>query len=307
MTTETTLPNSAWHFFNHHTGHPRFHFDAASDAAAAAAAAAAGGTKPWHDGVETETLGFWQNKGLPLEDPKVFAGKLTELYRQAEKHIGAPPDRILRLPDATAKPEEWTAFHQRLGAPKEAKEYDFSAIKNAKGEAIPEPLAETLRSTAFAKGLSKDAAAAVASAVVKRLDDDAAAAATITAGKIAEEKAGLIKNWGPEDSAKYKLNFIQASEGARRSGISQEGVKAMESQIGYAATMEHFRKIGANTSEANFHEGGGPQGVNTREGAASKLAELEADKAWGKRLAAGDAVATAEWRQLTAMISGAAA
>jgi hypothetical protein len=38
-------------------------------------------------------LGFWQNKGLPLDEPKEFGLKLTELYGSAEKFIGVPPTR----------------------------------------------------------------------------------------------------------------------------------------------------------------------------------------------------------------------
>lgn len=293
------------HVLNYHTGSPRFHFDEASDAAAASAAtAAAAAAKPWHDGVEADILGHWQNKGWKLDSAKDVAIAATKQTREAEKHFGVPVDRLLKLPDATAKPEDWLPVYQRLGAPKEAKEYDFSTVKNAAGTVIAEPLAEALRAAAFTKGLTKEAATTMAQAVVKHMDDVASADATVKSGKLAEEKATLAKNWG----TKFDFNHLQAMEGAQKAGIGQDGVKAMESQIGYAATMEHFRKLGALRVEGAFHEGGGAGGgVNTREGAQARLTELEADKAWGKRLAAGDAVASAEWRQLTAMISGQAA
>jgi hypothetical protein len=98
-------------------------------AAAAAAAAAASAGKPWHDGVEADTVGFWQNKGYKVDDPKALATDLTKQYRELERHIGAPPDQILRLPKADAKPEDIKAFWSKLGAPADAKEYDFSGIK----------------------------------------------------------------------------------------------------------------------------------------------------------------------------------
>jgi hypothetical protein len=128
MTTETTLPSSHLHFFNHHTGRPRFHFDEASDAAAAsaAAAAAAAGAKPWHDGVDPAVKGFWETKGLKLDNPRDFGVKLTEMYQGAERLIGVPPDRVVKLPAADAKPEDLRSFYERLGAPKEAKDYDLS-------------------------------------------------------------------------------------------------------------------------------------------------------------------------------------
>lgn len=307
MTTEAH-PTSHLHYFNHHTGRPRFHFDDASDAAAAAsAAAAAAAQKPWHDGTDPEILGHWQNKGLDLADPAKIAIEMTKQHRAAEKHFGVPTDRLLKLPGADGKPEEWAAIHQKLGAPAKPEEYDFSTVKTAANEAIPQSLADTLRAAAFAKGISKDAAVDLAKAVVKNIDDTAAADRTVRDGKVAEERLTLEKNWGGKDSATYQFNHLKAIEGARKLGVTPEGVKALEGQVGYANVMETMRKIGAGASEATFHEGGGSGGPTTQQGAVARLAELEADKAWGKRLTAGDAVAAAEWRQLTALANGEAA
>jgi hypothetical protein len=293
------------HVLNYRTGTPRFHFD--ENAPPPVPPPAPPPAKPWHDGVDAEILGHWQNKGWKVEDPKEIALAATKQAREAERHFGVPVDRLLKLPAADAKPEEIAAFRQRLGAPVKPEEYDFSSVKNAAGEAIPQPLADALRVAAHAKGLTKDDAATAAQTFVKYLDDTASAQNTVAAGKLAEERLTLEKNWGGKDSATYQFNHLKAIEGARKLGITPEGVKAMEGQVGYHSVMEAMRKIGAGTSEATFHEGGGSGGPTTREGAASRLAELEGDKAWGKRLSAGDAVAAAEWRQLTALATGEAA
>lgn len=250
-------------------------------------------TNVWHTGVDAETVGFWQNKGYDISDPVKVASELTKQYRAAEKHIGAPPDQIVRVPKADAKPEEISAFRQRLGMPKEASEYDVSAIKDS-------TIADILRATAHSAGLSKDAATAVAAAVAKALESKTTSDDAVYAAKLIEQKAELTKNWGD----KYNFNLLQANEGARRSGISQEAVKLMESQVGYAAVMEHFRKIGVGTSEDTFvdRQGGGGAGVTTREGAMSRKSELMADEAWGKRLTSGDAEARREYDALNAMI-----
>jgi hypothetical protein len=306
MTTKLPPPNHV-HFFNHHTGRPRFHFDEASDAAAASAvAAAAAAQKPWHDGIEPEIIGHWDNKGWKKDDPKEIALAATKQAREAERHFGVPVDRLLKLPAADAKPEEMAAFHHRLGAPKEAKEYDFSTIK-IDGQPLDPALDTSLRDALAQNFVPKDRASAIAAAVAKTLESQAASERTVVDGKLTEERLNLEKNWGGKDSATYQLNHLRAMEGARKLGIAPEGVKALEGQIGYSSVMEAMRKIGAGTSEATFHEGGGSGGPTTRDGAASRLAELEADKTWGKRLAAGDAVATAEWRQLTALAAGEAA
>ncbi len=294
-------PTDHLHYFNHHTGRPRFHFDEAADAAAAAAAAAA---KPWHDGIDTEIIGHAQNKGWKLDDPKEAFGSAAKVARDLEKHFGVPVDRLLKLPAADGKPEEWAPIYQRLGAPKDAKEYDFTGIKRNGAELAPE-FADAMRASLAAAFVPKDKASEIVRGVVKHLESADAATATISTAKMTEEKAKLVTNWGgAEDSPKYRMNLLQAMQGAERAGISQEGVKAMEGQVGYAAVMEHFRKIGANTTEATFHEGGdGGRSVQTREGAVARLAELERDREWGKKLKAKDAQAVAEWTSLMNLIT----
>jgi len=296
MTTQATLPTDHHHLFNHHTGRPRFHFEEPPPAPPPAPPAPPPAV--WHTGVDAETVGFWQNKGLPLDDPKAFGTKLTELYRQAEKFIGVPPDQVVRLPKADAAPEDLRAFYERLGAPKEAKEYDLSPVKDS-------TIAEAMRAAAHSAGLPKDAAAAVAKAVATALESKATSDSTVNAQKLADQKAALRENW----KDKYDFNHLQAIEGARRLGITPEGVKAMEGQIGYDKVMEAMRKIGAHTREDQFVETGtGATGeVTTREGAISRKAELMKDEAWGARYLKGDPSAVREMTRLNTMIDGEAA
>lgn len=290
MTTQATPPNSHLHFFNHHTGRPRFHFDEAGDAAAVAA------SKPWHDGVDAETKGFWQLKGLPLDDPKAFGTKFTELYKGAEKFIGVPADQVVRLPKADASATDLRAFYERLGAPKEAKDYDLTPVKDAS-------IAEALRTAAHTAGLPKTAAESVAKAVATAMESAATQKTTLDTAKLAEEKTALKTNWGD----KYDYNHLQAIEGARRLGISPEGVKALEGQIGYAAVMEAMRKIGASTREDTFIEkgaGGNAGDVTTLEGARARKEELMADKNWVDRYLKGGPAEAREMTRLNQMITG---
>ena len=303
MTTQVPLPTDHLHYFNHHTGRPRFHFDENPPPPAPPPAPPAPPPTAWHTGVDTDTLGFWQNKGLPLDDPKALASKLTEQYRAAERHIGAPPDRIIRLPEKPDDVAGWNAVHSKLGVPTDAKDYDFSAVKRADGSDVSPALADALRAGLLNARVPKDRAADFVKGVVKGLDDIAAQDVTVATGKLAAEKAELAKDWG----ANFDFNHLKAMEGARRAGITPEGVKALEGQIGYKAVMEHFRKIGSNMSEDAFHDGNaGGAGPTTAAGAQARLNDLMADPAWGKRLTAGDATAKAEWTALTTQIASAA-
>ncbi len=258
---------------------------------------------PWHAGIEADTLGFWQNKGYKVDDPKALATDLTKQYRELERHMGAPPDQLLRMPKVDAKPEDWKAFWSRLGAPADAKEYDFNGIKFG-GEDLDPGFADAMRAALAASFVPKDKAAQIVAGVVKYLESAEATEATVTNGKLAEEKAALAKDWGQN----FDYNHLKAMEGARRLGITPEAVKAMEGQIGYKAVMEAMRKIGAGTSEDTFVERGttGQGAPTTAAGAQSRLNELMADPAWAKRLTTGDAAARQEWMGLLQMIDGVA-
>lgn len=257
----------------------------------------------WHAGIEADTIGFWQNKGYAIDEPKALATELTKQYRSLERHVGAPPDRLIRLPEKTDDVAGWNGVFSKLGVPAEAKDYDLTTVKHADGKDVDPALADSLRAALFKGRVPKDAAPEVVKTVIKSLDDKQAADATVRQAKIDAERAELKKNWGPN----FDFNHLKAMEGVRKLGISPEGVIALENQIGYAAVMDAMRKIGAGTSEDAFHEGGGGGGnPTTLAGAQARLGELMADKEWGKRLIAGDAATKAEWLALTTQIAAAA-
>lgn len=255
----------------------------------------------WHAGADAETLGFWQNKGLDLSDPLKFATGLTTQYRNAESLIGAPPDRVLKMPKPDAPEAEVKAFWQRLGAPADAKEYDFAAIKHADGNPIAQPLADAIRSVAATAHLPKDAATAVATAIAKHLDNAKAEADAGAAAKLTEEKAALAKNWGTNAD----INKLTAMQGAKRLGVTPEDIAALEKVVGYSRVMEMFRKVGAGTNEDTFVESrADAKGALTREAAIARKTELSNDESWRKRFLAGDVGAVTEMRNLDYMIAG---
>lgn len=290
------------HFFNHHTGHPRFHFDEAPPPPPPTPPTPP--APPWHDGIDAETIGHAQNKGWKLDNPKEAFSAAAKVARDLERHFGAPADRIVKIPAADARPEDIRAYLERLGAPKDAKEYDLTAVKDP-------AIADSLRATMHERGVPKDVATSIAATVAKSLESKATTDAALNAGKLAEQRANLEKNWGAKDSATYNFNQLQAMEGARRLGIDPEAVKLMENQIGYDRVMEVMRKIGANTREDTFVEKGpgGPQGdVTTVEGANARLKELMSDTdGWAKRFNGGGVAEKREWQRLTQMITGVAA
>lgn len=271
-------------------------------AAAAAAAAAAGAAKPWHDGIDTELIGHAQNKGWKLDDPKAAFSEAAKAARELQNHFGVPPDRLLKLPKDASDEAGWNTIYQRLGAPADAKEYDFSAVKRADGQAPDAALLDTIRATAASLRLPKDKAPDLAAAVVKHLDGVATEQAAAKAATYTTERAALEKNWG----ANFEFNKAIAAQGAKNLGLTETAVTAMEKEMGYASLMEAMRKIGMLRQEDGLIGGGPAGGVATVEGAKARLNDLIADKAWGQRFDDHDPAARREFDSLTRQIAAAA-
>lgn len=257
---------------------------------------------PWYEGkLDADAIGYAQNKGWKLDDPVTFATESFKAAREAQKFVGVPPEQLIRLPKDAKDEAGWNSVWQRLGVPKEAKEYDFSAVKRADGTAIDEAFADTIRQTAITNRIPKDAATAFAQSMVKHLESQEAAQIAERTAKLGSEKAELAKSWGPNAD----LNKLTAMQGAKRLGVSAEEIAALENVTGYSKVMEMFRKIGAGTSEDTFVDGKGTP--TTQASAQARLTELQADKAWVDRLFKGDAAARREHDALIQQITGVAA
>lgn len=285
---------------------PRIHFDEGG---------AGGGqqqqqqAEPWFKGIDAETLGHWDNKGWKYqEDPKALATELTKAWKGLEKHFGAPADRIVRLPEKADDEAGWSAVRQKLGMPKEAKEYDFSVVKFADGTELDQGFTDAMRGALHKAGVPKDAAPEIARAVVNFMDSADTSEASQRAARIQTEQAQLRQEWGSH----FEGNRLEAMQGARRTvGGNDEAatslINAMQEAIGYKRTMEFFRKIGVGTSDDTFIESGGGGNPVTMNGAIARRKELESDPEWTARYMKGSPKEVAEMNALIALITGAAA
>lgn len=292
--------------FNYHTGRPRFHFDEASDAAAASAAAAAA-AKPWHTGLDAEVVGMAQRKNWDLSDPiKAFAAA-TGAYGGAEKLIGVSPDKMLRMPEASADAATLDAFWQRLGAVKEGKDIDLSAIKGADGKPIDEKLAEVIRATAVKTRAPKDVVLSITAELQKHFDADAAQRNTITQGAVAADQAALDASWGANKAANLFVANQALEKIATAAQIPVEKAKAAWDAlskvggIGAADAMKMLHTIGLQMGEGKFVSGGGPAGGNlpmTREAAMAEITALKGDAMFRDRLLKGGVEENKQWTAL---------
>ena len=270
--------------------------------AGAGAAGAAGGT-PWFDGADQETVGYLQNRGWDKVDAKAAAFNAIKAHREAEKLIGAPSDQVLRLPKE-GDTNAWKQVWQRLGAPADAKEYDFASIKYSDGSELDEPFVETARAIAAQLNLPKSAAPALVKGLVEFAEKAEASEAGEAAAKLAQEKDTLQKSWG----SNFNRNLLVAQRTAQALGIEPEAVQTLEGKIGYAKVLEMFRNIGSRIGEDKFVTGtgaGAPQGPSTVEGAKATLEQRMNDTLWVDKLNKGDSEALREFHALTTMMSGA--
>lgn len=257
---------------------------------------------PWYQGVvDADVLGGWQNKGYDLSDPIKVAVEAGKAARELERMVGVPRDQLLRLPTNANDPAAWRPVYERLGAPKEAKDYDFASVKYNDGSELEPALIDGLRQAFHARGVSKDAALDITKAVVKVAESENAATATEVETRRNSEMARLDALWGQ----KKNENMLTAMNGARRAGFTPEQVKKMEEAVGIDVVGEFFRKLGASTTEDTFVEGSkGTGSPATAEAAKSRLADLKSDAEWTKRYLAGSAKEVREFKNLMAQITG---
>lgn len=254
---------------------------------------------PWHQGVEgfdAETIGHIQTKGWDKLDAPKAALQAVKAWKEAERYVGVPANQIVRLPtDANDEPG-WKAVWARLGAPADAKDYDFSTVKIG-GKDIDAALQETFRTAAASAHLPKDAATRVAAGLAKYLESSEAAKLAEHTAAVEKEREALNKNWG----ANKDVNLVVAKNAAAALGVTPADVEALEKIVGYSRVMEIFRNIGTKIGEDKFvsNNGGGTPGVMTKEQAVARKAELMKDSAWADRYMKGG---SAENREMTSLI-----
>jgi hypothetical protein len=249
----------------------------------------------WHAGVDADTATYLTAKGWDKLDGNTAALEAVKAYREAERVIGTPQNKILRLPDDQAGPDAWKPIWTRLGAPGDPKGYDFSTVKDAKGQPLDPALVETLQNIAHANNLPKAAAIALAAPFVKAQADQVTATEAAKAVALQTQKQNLARDWGPNMEA----NKLIAQNAARALGLDPETVNNLENVIGYDKIMQMMHNIGTKIGEARFvTSNSSTPGVMSKEQAKQRIAELKQDKEFVTKLMNGDVAATKEMNNL---------
>lgn len=272
----------------------------ASTAAAMAAPAAAAPAAPatttetvnpgsWMAGFNDDLKGYVGTKGF--KDPSALA----DAYRNLEKLQGVPQDRLMKLPESFYDEkgnltQEGRGIYERLGAPKEAKDYGIEVPKEGGDPKLMEHFTKIFHES----GIPKAAAQKIVNEWNQFQQANSAQTAEIKAAEFRNQEQALAKEWG----AAAEQNTRIAADGARKMGMDATKIDALSAALGHAETMKLLCNIGKSTGEAAFVTGRNPNAPMEPATAQSRIKELTGDKEFGARLMNGDSDAKATWERL---------
>lgn len=257
-------------------------------------------------GLDAEVIGHIQNKGWDKKTPAEAAIEAAKSHREAERMLGGGIDNLVRIPKDATDTVGWGVVYNKLGAPKDVKDYDpsFTGVKFKDGTVADEAFIAPIKKYAVDHHLSIAATSDLVKELVGIVDNADAEEATINSQKASQEVAKLEANWGKPN---MEVNKLIAANAVKKLGIDPAAVEALQGKIGYAAVMTMFHTIGTKIGEDSFVKslGGDGSPVLTVEQSKARLQELKADGDWSKRLMSGDVRANAEFVALTTIIANA--
>lgn len=235
----------------------------------------------WTTGLDADLIGHAQTHGWDkLAADKAAQAALTA-HREINKFTGVPVDRLVKLPAAGAQPAEWDSVYQRLGAPKEAKDYDFAPVKFKDGTALDQTAVDAIRAAAAKVHATKEGAQEIARSFIAITEAQEAAEAITSQAQALTERTALEASWGA-NSAAFKVVAERTA-----SALGVDPAKFDPNKPGYADTMKLFYTIGTKVGEDSFIRKlpgeGGAIGALSKEQATARINDLKTDPDWQKR------------------------
>jgi len=238
----------------------------------------AGGTPPapapdaWYASADDTTKGFIQNKGWksPLE--------VIDGYRNLEKHVGVPAEKILRLPDEGADKATMDAFYGKLGRPAEAKQYEIKMPETGGDPAFAE----------WAKGVFHEIGLSgkQASALADKWNEYGAGLMTKQGEALKASQAEAAGKLKAELGAAFDKSMDVIDNVAKTFSMGEKELAALRTVLGPYETAKFLLKLGEGLGEDKFVSGGARQtgfDAMTPGQAQARMAQLKADKEWTAR------------------------
>lgn len=266
-------------------------------AAPATEAAPATTTGPtWLQGAPEDISAFASNKGWP------DAATAIKSYRELEKHMGVPADKLLRMPDfEKAEKADLDAFFGKLGRPADPAKYDIK-LPDGVPEAHKASI-EGLRAKFHEAGLTQRQAQHLTDALLQNAGARQQEASQALQTKLTEAEEALKRNWG----AAWEKNQTVAANAAEAFGLDENDIKVLKGILGAKAT-ELFYNIGAKMGEDQFIGKGANNGFGTLAPAQAKeeIKRLMNDVEFANKYLAGNTEARSRMEQLHKWAGGVA-
>lgn len=234
-------------------------------------------------------------------------------YIAAQKLLGVPAERILKVPEKADDAAGWAEIHNKLGRP-----------EKIEGYTVPEALAKDPIATQFPKlfhelGLSKKQGETLLTTY-----NDAATKLIAERDKsdgelLATQQTKRFDTLKTEQGATFP-EFLEDARRATRTAVPEtykdpatgaeltraEIMSRIEGAIGVDLAVRIFNTLGKFTAEDKSITGGKPaSGIATLEGAVQRKQALMSDTAWVKKWGGGDVEARSEMAKLDEVIAAA--
>lgn len=208
----------------------------------------------------------WGSAGLSEEQTALVSDRkwespaaLIDSYRNLETKMGAPPERIWKLP-AADDAEGQREFATRLGVPESAEAYKFDGVEAPEGII---DLRESLRSVLHERNITEEAATSILKAVHSAQSEAAQATAKAQMQRMQtamdELKAG---DW----QADYDARMANMRSGYQLMGLTDDQADRLAETLGEKAYFEAIEKLGRRMGETDQgrtgDKGGSPEAHN---------------------------------------------
>lgn len=243
----------------------------------------------WTTGFDDGMKGFIQNKGF--KNPS----DLASAYQNLEKFHGVPADRMIKLPENMDTPEG-RAVWERLGAPKDPKEYNLPMPK----ENADPKMAEVFSQKFAELGVPKSMAEKITNTWNEYIQGSQAARNENAKVMLVQEQTALKKEWG----AAHDQNVQIGREAAKKFGFDEATLSKIEGGMGYQGLMKLMHRLGTAVGEHNYISGNRSEGFGDAMAptqAKSKMDSLLGDPTFKARYLSGDKAALDQMTKLSAM------
>ena len=244
----------------------------------------------WKVGLSDELKGFVETKGF--KDPAALATS----YQNLEVLLGAPKERLLKLPEDMADATAMGEVFSKLGRPEQPDGYKFEVPEGQSKE-----FSEWGQKTFHELGLTKSQGDTLAAKWNEYVGELTETQTTEMTRKSEVDTQALKKEWG----VAYEAEINKAKQAVREFDLKAETIDKLENAMGHAGVMKFLNQVGAKLGEATFASGGPGRGgfdvVMTPAAAMARIKSLKSDADFAGKFTAGGVSERAEMESLHKM------